>query len=100
MRNKRRNTNRRVGAAAATGAATYGIADFLHDSLVFLPLLMAPCQLQNDQNQLRKGDRHADRRKNLQQRNRPKRNYLHLKLCLSLNLNLKQKTKPKKKQKV
>ncbi len=33
MRNKRRNTNRRVGAAAATGAAAYGIADFLHDML-------------------------------------------------------------------
>jgi len=33
MRNKRRNTNRRVGAAAVTGAATYGVADFLHDML-------------------------------------------------------------------
>jgi len=33
MRNKRRNTNRRVGAAAATGAAAYGVADFLHDML-------------------------------------------------------------------
>jgi hypothetical protein len=33
MRNKRRNTNRRVGAAAVTGAAAYGVADFLHDML-------------------------------------------------------------------
>ena len=33
MRNKRRNTNRRVGAAAATGAAAYGVGDFIHDML-------------------------------------------------------------------
>ena len=33
MRNKRRNTNRRVGTAAAAGAATYGIVDFVHDML-------------------------------------------------------------------
>ena len=33
MRNKRRNTNRRVGTAAAAGAATYGVIDFVHDML-------------------------------------------------------------------
>ena len=33
MRNKRKNTNRRVGAAAATGAAAYGVGDFLRDML-------------------------------------------------------------------
>jgi len=33
MRNKRKNTNRRVGAAAAGGAAAYGVADFVHDML-------------------------------------------------------------------
>ena len=33
MRNKRRNTNRRVGAAAAGGAAAYGVVDFIHDML-------------------------------------------------------------------
>ena len=33
MRNKRRNVNRRVGAAAAGGAATYGVVDFIHDML-------------------------------------------------------------------
>ena len=33
MRNKRKNINRRVGAAAVAGAATYGVADFLHDLL-------------------------------------------------------------------
>ena len=34
MRNKRKNINRRVGAAAVTGAAAgYGVADFLHDML-------------------------------------------------------------------
>ena len=33
MRNKRRNSNRRVGAAAAGGAATYGVVDFIHDML-------------------------------------------------------------------
>lgn len=33
MRNKRKNTNRRVGAAAATGAAAYGVGDFIHDML-------------------------------------------------------------------
>ena len=33
MRNKRKNTNRRVGAAAAGGAAAYGVVDFIHDML-------------------------------------------------------------------
>ena len=33
MRNKRKNVNRRVGAAAAGGAATYGVVDFIHDML-------------------------------------------------------------------
>jgi len=33
MRNKRKNVNRRVGAAAAGGAATYGVVDFVHDML-------------------------------------------------------------------
>jgi hypothetical protein len=33
MRNKRKNINRRVGAAAAGGAATYGVVDFIHDML-------------------------------------------------------------------
>lgn len=33
MRNKRKNTNRRVGGAAVTGAAAYGVADFVHDML-------------------------------------------------------------------
>ena len=33
MRNKRKNINRRVGTAAAGGAATYGVVDFIHDML-------------------------------------------------------------------
>ena len=33
MRNKRKNINRRVGTAAAAGAATYGVVDFIHDML-------------------------------------------------------------------
>ena len=33
MRNKRKTVNRRVGAAAAAGAASYGVVDFIHDML-------------------------------------------------------------------
>jgi len=33
MRNKRKNINRRVGSAAAAGAASYSVADFIHDML-------------------------------------------------------------------